>query len=843
MQSALNAGTDEKDKIKLRLRWYHQYQFAGYYAAKELGFYEKAGFDVEIIEGGPYTDVADEVVSGRASYGVQTPSILVDRSKGLPVTVLAAVFQHSPVALIVNKESGIEYLSQLTGKKIMMGLKNVEIRSMLLNEGLIDKVEIIEFNGNYQDVLEGKADASTGYITDMTYLPGQTENTFGYIRPVTYGVDFYGDCLFTSEKLIKKDPEKVKAFRDASLKGWRYAMDHPEETIKIILKYKPGLKYEHLMYEYRQMKKLIMPELLDLGNMSRGRWDHIAQTFIRVGMIDQDFEIEGFLYEDHLAGEHKRAKFALSLLAALFLTGSVILYYKYRKEKAKEALEELKHKEELAISEERFRNLIEFGADGILLGTHDGYITEVNEMACSLIGMKKEELIGKYVTAVPFTKESIEKNPLRFDLLNEGRTVVTERDILKPGNAIVNIEMKTKMMTDGSYQSIFRDITERKRIEKELKDNEEKYSRLIHNINDGIGIVDKNENFIFTNESAERIFEVERGGLTNRSLLDFISGETKEKILAETSNRQKGQSTRYELDIITAKGTKKTIQVAASPELDEKGNVIGTYGVFYDITERKRIEEKLREFNAELEIKVAERTSQLEHANKELESFSYSISHDLRAPVRHIIGFTDFFLKENPEVLNERSKETFSRITSSAHRMERLIDDLLMLSRTGRQEIFISKFNMGEVLRSVLDSYKDCKDNRNVEIRTGDMPAVNADRNLITIVWKNLIDNACKYTKGKAPAEISVSCDEKNGEYIFSITDNGVGFNPEFKHKLFGIFQRLHLEKEFPGTGIGLANVRRIISRHGGRTWAESDGEGKGASFYFTLPVQNGGGK
>jgi PAS domain S-box-containing protein len=395
------------------------------------------------------------------------------------------------------------------------------------------------------------------------------------------------------------------------------------------------------------------------------------------------------------------------LLITLFATVIVFILkfqrYSYYKEIAKGA-------KALKESELRFKGLIEFGADGILLGSHDGFITEVNEMACSIIGMKREELIGKFVTAVPFTKESLDRAPLRFDLLKEGRTVVNEREILRPDGSIIYLEMKTKMMADGSYQSIFRDVTE-----------------------------------------------------------------------------------------------------------------------------KKNFENRLREFNAELERKVAERTRQLELANKELESFSYSVSHDLRAPVRHIIGFTDMFLKDNPEILNERSKETFSKITSSAHRMEMLIDDLLMLSRTGRQELIRTKFNMSEVVKSVMAEYKNCKDNRTVQTDVEELPVIYADRNLITIVWENLIDNACKYTKGKDPAKIAVSCVSEENEFVFSIKDNGAGFDPEYTDKLFGVFQRLHLEKDFSGTGIGLANVRRIISRHGGRTWAESEGENKGAAFYFSF--------
>jgi PAS domain S-box-containing protein len=490
-------------------------------------------------------------------------------------------------------------------------------------------------------------------------------------------------------------------------------------------------------------------------------------------------------------------------------------------------------------SEEKFRRTIEFAADGILLGTHDGFIFEANHAACELFGMSKREVLSLHISKMPFTRESLERSPMRFDLLKEGETVISERVIRRKDGSEIIIEMKTKMMEDGTYQSIYRDITGRKRIEAELKKNEEKYSRLVHNINDGIGIVDKNENFIFANDSAERIFEVEQGGLNKRSLWDFIPDENKNKILSETSKRQSGESTRYELEIITAKGTEKTIQVAASPDYDEKGNVTATYGVFFDITEKKRAENEIKRINESLEQKVKERTAQLETVNKELESFSYSVSHDLRAPVRHISGFTDILKKSLGNEPDQISASALEKIKKAAEKMERLIDDLLEFSKTGRIEISKNKTDMVSLIEPVKKDICDNLSDRRIAWRIEKLPFVNCDRNLLKIVWENLISNSCKYTAGK-DAFIEIGFNEKGKEYEFFIKDNGIGFDPEFCGKLFGVFQRLHLEKDFPGTGIGLATVRRIVNRHGGSVRAESEGEGKGACFYFTLP-KNGG--
>jgi PAS domain S-box-containing protein len=829
------------EKIRLQLRWKHQFQFAGYYMAKELGFYEDAGIDLEILEGGTDTDVAHKVISGEAEYGVQTPSILVDRSKGYTVVVLAAIFQHSPVALIINSNSDIINPSDLAGKTIMLGEKNLEIRAMLKSEEILDKVKITPFTGNYKDILSGKIDGASGFITDVSYIENQAENTFSYIRPITYGIDFYGDCLFTTEKEMKKHQNRALAFRKASLKGWEYAMANPEKAIGVITdKYKSKSDRERLLFEYEQMKKLMYPDLVELGHMNPGRWKHIKDIFQNLGIISQDFEAEGFIYTDYLEPDNKYLKPFLLALTALLLIGFSILFFKYRNEKIKEALEEAKHKEELMKSEARFRGLIEFGADGILLGSHEGYITEANETACRLIGMNRDDLVGKYVAVIPFTKESIENTPLRFDLLKEGKTVVYERDLIKPDGTIANIEMKTKMMADGSYQSIFRDITEHKKAVKSLLQSEVLYKSLVETTDTGYVVINFEGKVLDANAKYVSLTgSINLSEILGRSVIEWTAeyekGKNQNAILKCTSE---GFIRNLEIDYIDKKGKITPVEINATTILRDEMLQIIT--LCRDITERRKAEGELKKYQQNLENMVKDRTLDLELSNKELESFAYSVSHDLRAPVRHVLGFTDILANIIKSGEYDKAEETLNKISSASARMEKLIDDLLALSRTGRQELVLRNVKMNAVVKAVADEYRSCKNNITAVIEIADLPAATADLNLLTIVWENLIDNACKYTKYSESPHISIGCIKEASEFVYFIKDNGVGFEMEYAHKLFGIFQRLHLEKDFPGTGIGLANVRRIISRHGGRTWAESEGEGKGAAFYFSLPIKKG---
>lgn len=364
---ALGRDDSSLDSVTLQLKWYHQFQFAGYYAAKHKGFFEQAGLDVNIEQGGMGISVYDEVRSGRAQYGTNGAEILLERGKGQPFVVLAVIFQHSPSALLVLDSSGITTPQALVGKKIMLSKEGEpDLWAMLLNEGVgRDMFQWVKPTWNIQELIDGKIDATAAYLTNTPYSLKEQGVKYFVIQPSHYGVDFYGDGLFTSEEELEEHPDRVRRFRKACLEGWEYAMQHPEEMLTLIKEeYQSKKSLSHLEFEAEAMQKLIMPHLIQLGHINPGRWRYMAETYASLGMMDVKGEeldelLDGFIYAPLKKADYSRLLTILGLVVVVcfVLGGAAVLLYVFNRRLQNEIRERSSAENALRHSEQKFRNV------------------------------------------------------------------------------------------------------------------------------------------------------------------------------------------------------------------------------------------------------------------------------------------------------------------------------------------------------------------------------------------------------------------------------------------------------------------------------------------------------
>jgi PAS domain S-box-containing protein len=341
------------------------------------------------------------------------------------------------------------------------------------------------------------------------------------------------------------------------------------------------------------------------------------------------------------------------------------------------------------------------------------------------------------------------------------------------------------------------------------------------------------------NLGAEKAFGYSAREMVGQSIARLIPPECQQEEAEILGRILRGENVpHFETARLRKDGSRVEVSIAVSAIKDSAGKVVGASKVARDITQRKLAEAKINQLNADLETRVIERTVQLEAANKELEAFSYSVSHDLRAPLRAMDGFSKIVLEDYGPQLPEGCRQDLQTIRDGAQKMGKLIDDLLTFSRLNQLPLSKQTVDTGKLVRGVLEDLNSQRNGHQIEFRIADLPPCQADPALLKQVWVNLLSNALKYSGKRESALVEVGCALEKGRNVYFVRDNGTGFDMKYANKLFGVFQRLHRAEDFEGTGVGLAIVQRVIRRHGGRIWAQSVLD-RGATFYFTLEGEN----
>ena len=490
---------------------------------------------------------------------------------------------------------------------------------------------------------------------------------------------------------------------------------------------------------------------------------------------------------------------------------------------------------ELVEKNELLDAIVQSSSDAIYVKDPDGRYLFFNAAAEAVTGQTAGQVLGRDDTAL-FPADEAREIMERDRSVFAGGVLLTFEETVTTASGDVRTYLSVKGPLFGAGGEPFgifgvaRDITERKRAEERTRESEQRYTAFIDATDDMAFLKDGDGRYVLVNEATADFF-----GMAPADVIGLRDEDVMEQAAAEVC-RQTDQAAIDSGKIVIAYETIGDVvyETRKFPvQLARGGKGVGGY--IRDVTAGRRAQEQIERLNAELESRVTLRTEELQLANRELESFSYSVSHDLRAPLRAIDGFSQIVLEDNTGRLDPATLEHLGRIRSSAQRMAGLIEDLLQLSRLGRKELSTQDVDVTALVEDVVAELQANEPDRTMDVTVARDMACKGDPELLRVVFVNLLGNAWKFTSHHETAHIAVACEASARSRVFSVTDDGAGFDMAYADKLFGAFQRLHSPQDFDGTGIGLATVQRIVARHHGRVWADGRVD-QGATFSFSLP-------
>ncbi len=750
------------DSVVLQLKWRHAFQFAGYYMAKELGYYEAAGLDVDIRAAAPGQDIVAEVVSGRAQYGVGTSSLILERSAGKPVVLLGVVFQHSPQILLSLRRDALANIHDAVGKRIMLEAHSEELLHYLKREGVpLESLKRLPHSFSVQDLIDGKTDMASAYVTNEPYWLKQAGVDYLTFTPRSVGIDFYGDNLFTSAQELAQHKERTLAFRKASMRGWEYAMAHPEQAIDVILRtYAPQGGRDFLRFEASQMAPLIAADLVAPGYMNLGRWQHIAESYAEMGMLPRSFSLQDFLHDPEPSVDQGALyRYLFIALLVIALSSGLLVYVigiNRREARSKEQLAmrsrdlEL-HNGILKLISERasLRDIltslvlrVEERHPGCLCsillldaeGKHvlHGAAPSLPEFYCRAIdGAAVGEGVGSCGTAAYRGERVIVEDIQTHPYWTNFRDLARQADLGscwsqpfkdRTGRVLGTFAIYHREPTSPSdaeigliedYASLACVAVERDLTEVALTQSQEQYRLIAENCRDAIWLLEfPSLKIIYMSPSVERMRGWTPEEVMSQPLSSAMTPESLQRvdmILQDSLQRLAAGdlSARFatlEIEQPCKDGHLISCEVVATVMLDEQGKPWRILGVTRDISERKQAEVALEQYREQLEQKVEERTAALsvakeaaEAANRAKSTFLANMSHELRTPMNAIMGMTDLALRR---ATDERQRDQLTKVVIASNHLLAVINDILDISKIEADRLVLEKtvFRLGDVL-------------------------------------------------------------------------------------------------------------------------------------------------
>ena len=835
---------DAVEKIRLQLAWKHQFQFAGYYAALHKGLYRDAGLDVRIIEGGEGKFAREELLEGRAEYGVAGAELLLHRQDGDPFVVLAPIFQHSPSILLARKDSGITHLQDLIGKRVMLlkGKKDADILAGFLNEGIpLDSIRRLDQTFDLNDLIEGRTDAVSAYSTNEPWHLKQKGVEPQILSPRTYGVDFYSDCLFTTEDEIRTRPKKVRKFLEASVSGWEYAMNHPDEIIDILIsEYDVKKSRAHLEYEAQEIRKIMLPDLVEIGHMNPGRWRHIGRTYAKLGLIDTDFSLQGFLYNPNPAPDHTLLKWGAGILIAILLlvSGGAFVLFIYNRKLTEEINERKQIEKELQASEDRFKQLFANSPSGVAVYSavrngEDFVFVDFNKAAEKIENLDRNTLIGRNVLeAFPRIKEFG-----LFDVFQRvwrtGRPEYLPTAFYKDQRIAGWRENYVYKLDSGELVAVYEDITERKRAEEALLESEKRFREILEDVSYiAVQGYDEQRRVTFWNPASENLYGYRKEEALGRKIEDLIvPPQMKDEVI-----KRHGRWLEY--------GEK--IPASEMSLMDKNGDRVPVFSshVLHDTVNGREmfcIDVDLRAFKkAEKEKEKAQKAA-AEHEKYSLVGrIAGKMAHDFNNILGAVMGNAELAVLDCP---HEPTRQTLHLIVEQVMRGRNLTRNLVAFAKD--QEPKQEYFSINEKIELVLNLLKkDLKNMKIVRKLDPDLPDLLADPGMIEHSLVNMIQNSIHATGKSEDPKLIIRTFPENGHIQIEVEDNGCGIPEDVIDRIYEPAFTLKGSRDttgayasgVKGSGYGMANVKRYVELHKGEIFIDSVVD-RGTRVAIRLPV------